>query len=168
MVHCDTHLSPAFAELRTIHKRKYKLDPSAPSGVASASGKPLGYKRKDGYWILSYGGKQLLAHRVVWILTHGEIPEGMVIDHINRNPGDNHIENLRCVTQAVNLSNVGARSHCLSGEKYIAIDKRTGRFSVRIRRKSHGTYGTLEEAVAVRDAAIDPHYRRYTTCSSSC
>lgn len=153
MARYDTPRSPNSEELRTIQKRKYKLDRAAPSGVVSASGKPLGYKRKDGYWITSYGGKQLLAHRVVWTLTHGEIPEGMVIDHINRNPSDNHIENLRCVTQAVNLSNVDVRSHCLSGEKYIAIDKRTGRFSVRIRRKSHGTYGTIEEAISVRDAA---------------
>ena len=96
----------------------------------------------------------MLAHRVVWILTHGEIQEGMVIDHINRDPSDNRIENLRCVSQAVNLSNVGVRSHCLSGEKYIAQDSRTGRFCVRIKRKSYGTYGTLDEAIAARDEAL--------------
>ena len=86
------------------------------------------------------------------MLNFGAIPEGMVIDHINRNPSDNRIENLRVVTQSANLRNVGVRSHCRSGEKFISLDVRTGRFSVRIRRKSYGTYGTLEEAIAVRDA----------------
>lgn len=86
------------------------------------------------------------------MLNFGVIPEGLVIDHINRDPSDNRIENLRVVTQATNLSNVGVRSHCRSGEKYISLDVRTGRFSVRIKRKSYGTYGTIEEAVAVRDA----------------
>lgn len=152
MAHCVTRPSPASEELRTIRKRKYKYNPAAPSGVVSASGKPIGYKRKDGYWLLSYGGKHILAHRVVWALNFGVIPEGMVIDHINRNPSDNRIENLRVVTQSANLMNVGVRSHCRSGEKFISLDVRTGRFSVRIRRKSYGTYGTLEEAIAVRDA----------------
>lgn len=86
------------------------------------------------------------------MLNFGVIPEGLVIDHINRDPSDNRIENLRVVTQALNLTNVGVRPHCRSGEKYISKDVRTGRFVVRIKRKSYGTYGTLEEAVAVRDA----------------
>ena len=147
----DTLASPASEELRQTRARRYKYNQSAPSGVVSVSGRPIGYRRKDGYWILSYGGKQMLAHRVVWILNFGVIPEGLVIDHIDRNPSNNRIENLRVVTQAINLGNVAVRPHCSSGEKYISLDKRTGRYSVRIKRKSYGTYGTLEEAVEVRN-----------------
>lgn len=155
MVHCDTPHSPASGELRTTQARKYKYSKEAPSGVVSATGKPIGYKRKDGYWLLSYGGKHLLAHRVVWMLNFGVIPEGLVIDHINRDPSDNRIENLRAVTTSVNNANSKVRSHCVSGEKHVAVDKRTGRFTVRIRRKSYGTYGTLAEAIAIRDAVIN-------------
>lgn len=156
MTHFDTHHSQCSEELRTILARKYKLDSEAPSGVSSGhTGKPIGSRRKDGYWLISYGGKTMLAHRVVWVLTHGEIPEGMVIDHINRDTSDNRIENLRCVTQSVNLTNVSVRSHCKSGEKFISVCSRTGRFVVRIKRKSHGTYGTLSEAIQIRDSAIN-------------
>jgi len=38
-------------------------------------------------------------HRAVWIEHHGEIPEGMVIHHINGNKKDNRIENLECLTR---------------------------------------------------------------------
>ena len=147
----DTQASKSSEELKTTLQRKYKLDKAAPSGVVSVSGKQIGYRRKDGYWILSHGGKQQLAHRVVWMLHYGEIPDGLVIDHIDRNPSNNLIENLRCVPQSVNLTNVDVRPHCKSGEKFISTCGRTGRFVVRIKRKSHGTYGTLEEAIEVRN-----------------
>lgn len=88
------------------------------------------------------------------MMHNGPIPDGLVIDHINRNTSDNRIENLRCVPQSVNLANVSVRPHCKSGEKYIALDSRTGRFTVRIRRVNHGTFATLEEAIAKRDSVL--------------
>ena len=42
-------------------------------------------------------------HRKVWKSVYGEIPKGMVIDHINGNTLDNRIENLQCITQAQNI-----------------------------------------------------------------
>lgn len=46
----------------------------------------------------------MAAHRVVWALHKGCWPE-MGLDHINRNPADNRIVNLREVTNAENLAN---------------------------------------------------------------
>ena len=152
MAHCDIRHLTSGEGLRTTLQSRFKVDRTAPSGVANLKGKHLGYRRKDGYWILRTTKGQLLAHRVVWELTHGPIPDGMVIDHINRNPSDNRIENLRCVTQAVNLTNVPVRSHCKSGEKYVNFEPRTGRWQLRIKRKSYGTFDTIAEAVALRDS----------------
>lgn len=37
-------------------------------------------------------------HRIIWIASHGIIPNGYVIDHINNNKQDNRIENLQMLT----------------------------------------------------------------------
>lgn len=43
--------------------------------------------------------------RIVWEAFNGAIPDGMVIDHINTNPSDDRLINLRCVTQKENCNN---------------------------------------------------------------
>ncbi len=46
-----------------------------------------GYIEQDGYGRLSYKGERhWLAHRVAWLLTNGEIPEGMCVLHECDNP----------------------------------------------------------------------------------
>lgn len=48
-------------------------------------------------------------HRQVWIYHNGEIPKGLVIDHIDRDKDNNQIDNLRMVTQSENNKNVSAK-----------------------------------------------------------
>lgn len=55
--------------------------------------------------------KRLRAHRLVYRTFVGEIPRGMVIDHINGIRDDNRLENLRCVTQSENAFNAQANGH---------------------------------------------------------
>lgn len=49
------------------------------------------------------------AHRIVWMSVYGDIPDDMVIDHINRSKNDNRIKNLRCVTRQQNARNKGVK-----------------------------------------------------------
>ena len=49
--------------------------------------------------------KCVRAHRVVWMAKNGRVPEGMVIDHINRKRSDNRLSNLRAVTPKENYMN---------------------------------------------------------------
>lgn len=50
-------------------------------------------------------GSHLKAHNVVWNLFNGEIPVGMVIDHLDGNPWNNCIVNLACKTTQHNCHN---------------------------------------------------------------
>ncbi len=48
-------------------------------------------------------------HRLMYQAFVGPIPDDMVIDHINRNPLDNTLTNLRCTSRAVNARNTAYR-----------------------------------------------------------
>ena len=62
-----------------------------------------GYK----YIQLNRGGKRTNFYFHEQVIKHfkGERPKGLVIDHINRNPLDNNIDNLRYTTQKQNTIN---------------------------------------------------------------
>lgn len=51
--------------------------------------------------------KAYLAHRVIWLMIHGQWPDE--IDHIDGNPSNNKIENLRSVTRQENTKNLKRR-----------------------------------------------------------
>lgn len=50
-------------------------------------------------------GKPMILARAVWVLHGNTIPDNYVIDHIDNNPHNNCITNLRCVTVAENSRN---------------------------------------------------------------
>ena len=58
----------------------------------------------NGYRRICVKAKTYTAGRLAWYFVHGEWPHG-VIDHINGNPDDNRIANLRSVSQKVNTQN---------------------------------------------------------------
>lgn len=62
---------------------------------------------KKGYLMVYLKGSQFAAHRIVWAMVKGEQPPA-VIDHINGNPLDNRIENLRESTPQDNAKNMFA------------------------------------------------------------
>lgn len=57
------------------------------------------YKLKDGSKMRFY------RHRVIWTYFNGEIPEDLIIDHINTIRNDNNIENLRLTDYSGNNNN---------------------------------------------------------------
>lgn len=71
--------------------------------------RPAGATDSKGYVVIRVAGKLYKAHRLAWLYVHGSWPS-TGIDHINRRPGDNRIENLRCVPQSLNAINANRKS----------------------------------------------------------
>lgn len=55
------------------------------------------------------------AHRVVWEAAHGPIPDGMQIDHLDCDAGNNALSNLELVTPAENRARQARRNLLLYG-----------------------------------------------------
>ncbi|WPJ52073.1 hypothetical protein RCIP0045_00002 [Klebsiella phage RCIP0045] len=72
-------------------------------------GSEVGCLDANGYRVTILNGVKLYQHRIVWEMFNGEIPEGMNIDHINRDRSDNRVENLRLVVQSTNCKNLSKR-----------------------------------------------------------
>lgn len=89
------------------------------------------------------------AHRIAWLLYYGAPPR-LLIDHINGNPFDNRICNLREATTSQNGRNRGLQKNNASGFKGVwwNAEKRKWRAGVCCAGKRHclGYYDTPEEA----------------------
>lgn len=73
------------------------------------------------YYRVTIARKRYKAHRVVWELHNGSVEKGMTIDHINGNPIDNRIENLRCVTLPENARNLNMSLRNKSGVTGVSL-----------------------------------------------
>jgi hypothetical protein len=101
-----------------------------------------------GYRRIMYESKVYKEHRLAWYFHYGVWPENQ-IDHINGIKDDNRIENLRDVSQTINMYNkvnayetnpTGYLGVATSGKKYQA------RLKVDSKLLYLGTYDTPEEA----------------------
>lgn len=116
--------------------------------------KRVGHETGSGYQRVSLGiGKFVQAHRLAWMLTHGEWPKQHV-DHINGDRSDNRLQNLRDIPQVHNQQNERrARKNNKSGLLGASWSKAMGRWTARIHYdgKHHflGYFDTAEAAHAV-------------------
>ena len=91
-----------------------ELDPKVPSGLRwkkSTSnsikvGEPAGSCDSRGYYKLQLLGHHYKCHRIILLLNNIFPPEGYTqVDHIDRNPSNNLISNLRWATPSLNTRN---------------------------------------------------------------
>jgi hypothetical protein len=93
---------------KNLTNRKNADDP-AGSQKYQQDGRPHG-------WQVMVGNKSYLVHRIIWALVHGDMSDGeMVVDHIDRNPFNNNLENLRIVNYRDNALNASKKKTNTSG-----------------------------------------------------
>lgn len=114
------------------------------------AGKECGHIDKAGYVRTKLNSKMTFAHRIVWEMHNGKIPEGMEIDHINGVKSDNRIENLRLVSHAVNMKNKISYKNNKTGFTGVFYNEKSVSYDAYItcngKRKRLGSYRTIEEA----------------------
>jgi hypothetical protein len=131
-----------------------------PALTATASG---------GYKMGRLFDRPVKAHRVIWALHYGAWPE-FDIDHIDGNPANNSISNLRLATHAENMKNVRMHKDNQSGHKGVSYssdtrEKWTARIMVNGVVHRLGRFKTPEEAAA---AYAQASQRLHGQFSNSC
>lgn len=102
-----------------------------------------------------------LLHRFIM-----DAPEGMVVDHINRNPLDNRKCNLRICTNTQNMENCDMRKNNTSGCKGVYWAKDKNKWTVQIglngKTKYIGRFNNYEDAVKARIEAVEKYYGKFS------
>lgn len=98
-------------------------------GGNSHAGKPAGArhasKGKVKTVTVVFRKKSIVVSRIIWEITYGKIPDGMIIDHLNGDPWDNSLSNLSLKTRAENIRNCAIRSDNNTGVVgvYFSVNK---------------------------------------------
>jgi hypothetical protein len=112
------------------------------------AGSIAGTARANGYRVITVGNK-FQAHRLVWLWHGRELSEQ--IDHINGDPSDNRIENLRAADNTTNAYNAALRTDNKSGVKNVSWCNTYNKWIVQILHrggKVTGRFRDLDEAKA--------------------
>lgn len=130
----------------------YLVDPQFSDAAARWSWHPGEYGHLSRSWSKGGKGSELL-HHMVWRLSGRKLPEHpLTIDHINQDPSDNRLENLRVATQTLQNLNTRSRTrhkHSLPRGVYFYAD-RVKQYGAKVCCKGRqiycGYYATPEEA----------------------
>jgi hypothetical protein len=124
-----------------------------------------GWTAKDGRKYIFHNGYAYLAHRVAWAFYYGQPDQD--VDHIDGDPTNNRIENLRSVKHKENQQNIRkARKDNISGLLGVAIHRQTGKYTAQIwkdnKKKHLGIFETAEEAHQIY---LEAKRKMHSTCT---
>lgn len=109
-------------------------------------------KDRTGYYRTGIAGRKYATHRLIFLWHHGHLPP--TIDHINRNPCDNRIENLRGAGWTESRRNKGTYRNSSTGLKGVTRNAYSFLASiVHFGKRIHlGSYKTAEDAARAYDS----------------
>jgi hypothetical protein len=109
------------------------------------------------YIAIEINSKAFKAHRIVWEMHNGPIPDGYHVDHIDGNGINNRIDNLRLVDSVASAHNLPIQKSNTSGVVGVcwhkAADKWQARISNNGKRYDLGRFDSFTDAVGARKAA---------------
>lgn len=110
-------------------------------------------RRSDYFGYITYKikGKYYKEHHIMWYLSTGKWPEYM-LDHIDGNPSNNSITNLRIATYELNNKNQHWARNAITGRIGISKSCQKGLLAVYVTQVNGKTYRfrTLAEAIKIR------------------
>lgn len=124
--------------------------------VNRETGAALGYVTDQGYIKIDYRRRTYFAHRLIFLWCHGWWPE--IIDHIDRDPTNNRIENLRSCTASENRINQKLRQTNKTGTTGVCWHKSAKKWQARKfiggRRVDLGRFDNIEDAIQAVNNAV--------------
>lgn len=139
-------------------RRLYLYDPN--TGIVAwkndhrqfKRGQRAGSWRRDGRRDLSINDRAVPEHRVCWFLYYGRWPDHD-IDHINGNPSDNRLCNLREATRSQNLGNAKLYKSNKTGFRGVSYNAKDEVYVAKIQvRKKLQFLGRFKSANAAAEA----------------
>lgn len=109
----------------------------------------IGTRTGRGYMVIRVGvnNRQAPYARMIFLFMHGHLP--VIVDHIDRNPLNNRIENLRAASHRINARNRGSVEQGHS--EYLGVTWCAGKWVAAAAGCGH--YGYLGRFINERDAA---------------
>lgn len=134
-----------------------------PKAKRAKKGAVAGYICKDGYRQIVFNGKRIPAHKIIWAMAYGSMPD--MLDHINGDRTDNRLENLRPVTKRENNMNKKIRSDNTTGITGVRWHEQRQKWNARIaldgKERSLGMYEKMEDAKMARLKAELIFFKEY-------
>lgn len=141
----------------------WKKKPSSQSRIKI--GQEAGRIDNRGYRRVKFKKRDYASHRLAYFIYHGVDPLEKQIDHIDGNPLNNKIDNLRPVTNSQNQMNRGFQSNNKSGIIGVywhkGIKKWESYINVKKKKKNLGYFDDIEEAKAARIAAEKKYFGEF-------
>jgi len=111
------------------------------------------------YPIINIKGTPITVHKFIWnVLLKREIPEEMIVDHVDGDPLNFTLENLRVVTYSQNNHNKTSKGSKVSQYRGVGINGNN--WAARFGTKYLGNAQTVEDAAKIWDAYIIKHVDR--------
>lgn len=126
-------------------------------------GAKVGCRDKHLYTRVGINGKLYWLHRLIFLYHHNFMPPH--VDHINMDPTDNRVENLRAATKSQNMHNMRKRADNKSGSKNVNWASKLNKWLVRMRidgKNTHiGVFDDLELAKFVASEYRDKYHGEF-------